>query len=124
MGDRRQQKDGRSNWSTDAQNLGEILFGVWKFWKQDLTTGRIVEIKLSRAGLEINTAIFMEKIMCNVRQSQARFNYFTERNEKDVDWFNAVDELKKGARVYTTKAVYWATHTYPAKAEATLQAAA
>jgi hypothetical protein len=108
MGDRRNQRDGRK-----LQGTGEHIYGKWQFFKMDLATERIEEIKLAKAGLEINTAVFMQGIISNVRQSDKRYSYFSSQNQKDVDFFCAVEELKKGSKVFTRKACYWAVHTAP-----------
>jgi len=108
--DARHQRDGRK-----VQGTGEHIYGKWQFFKMNLMTGKTETIKLAKAGLEINTEIFMQGIIANTRQSEKRYEYFTTNNFKDVDWFNAMEELKKGSRIYTNKAVYWAVHTAPRK---------
>ena len=114
MSDRRHQRDfSRSDYNKSSQAFYERIYGKWEFFKEDIQTGRVEKVKVGKAGLEINTAIFRQGIIGNVRQSDVRFSYFTNNGLKDVDWFSAVDELKKGAKIWTAKAVYWAVFTPP-----------
>lgn len=124
MSDRRHQRNGRSNWNEAFQKTAAKIYGVWNFYKMNLETGKTEPIKEGRALLEIGTARVVE----SVRSSPARrahFGFSYHSAEKgDVDYFNAVAELKRGAKIYTPKFVYWAILSLPAKAEAKVQQAA
>ncbi len=126
MSDLRHQRDfSRAEYNQRSQAFYERVYGVWTFYKMNLATGKTETVKLAKAGLEINTAIFLKGIISNVRLSEKRSAYFAETNSKDVDWFCAVEEMKKGAKVWTPQAVYWAAFTAPAKREVqTMQAVA
>jgi len=105
--DRRHQRDGRK-----AQGTGEHIYAKWEFFKMNLMTEKIEEIKEGRALLEICTA----QVIDSVRSSDARrkyfgFSYDSRAEGRDVDYFNALDELKRGAKIYTKNFIYWAAHT-------------
>lgn len=125
MSDRRHQRDGRSSWNKDFQNTAAKIYGIWNFYKMNLETSKTEPIKEGRALLEIGTAQVVE----SVRRSPARrahFGFSYHSAEKgDVDYFDAVAELKRGAKIYTPKFVYWAILSLPAEAGVkVLQAAA
>lgn len=129
MSDRRHQKDGRSNWSKDFQAVCKNIYGEWKFYKMNLTTGSTETVKEVKARMEINTANLQEPIIRSVRFSPIRRKFFTEKglayfsriNGGDVDEFSAIDEMKRGAKIYTPDFVYWAEHFKPMKAQAEIQ---
>ncbi|MBS4027210.1 MAG: hypothetical protein KGZ58_01125 [Ignavibacteriales bacterium] len=107
--DARHQRDGRK-----VQGTGEHIYGKWQFFKMDIATEKIEKVKEGRALLEIGTARVIE----SVRSSDARrayfgFSYHSHTANQDVQYFDAIEELKKGAKVFTRKAVYWAVHTAP-----------
>jgi hypothetical protein len=118
--DRRHQRDGRSDWNRGFQSLGERISGKWLFFKMNLETGKTENLKEGKALLEISTVNFKQRIVESVRTSPRRKMYFSNSylstdTRRDVDWFDSIAEMKRGGKIFTPTAVYWAKHQKPQK---------
>ena len=124
MSDRRHQRNGKNEWNERFQKTAATIYGVWNFYRMNLETGKTEPIKEGRALLEIGTARVVESVRSSpARRAHFGFAYHSSE-QKDVDYFDAVAELKRGAKIYTPKFVYWAILSLPAKAEAQVSQAA
>jgi hypothetical protein len=82
-------------------------FPKWIFFKE--VDGKAKRIKEGFAMLEIT----LSDAVKSTRISPTRGQHFSNAYEstcpnRDVDFFNAVAEMKGGAKIYTDKAVYYA----------------
>jgi hypothetical protein len=102
--DKRHQRDGRSNYAKEFNAVCVKVYGEWKFYFEPIN-GKIKQLSQSKASLEI--------VVANTKIEGSKFLH--NQVFCPIVSFNHIEEMKQGAKIFTTKGCYWAVFTPPIK---------